>query len=104
MRRLFLTDVNIRIVSGDKSGRVPGNKTKRDKDVPLNADAQSILLKRRKKNENHDFVFLRQRENPLDNDNIYRNLKRLLTKHRQRHPLFLSKERGAGSMGVAPGF
>ena len=59
-----------------------GNKTKREEIVQLNSDALEIIQARKKAGEHDTYIFLNAEGNQLDNDNIYRNLKRLLKRLR----------------------
>ena len=68
---------------------VLGNKKKDENTLPLNNDAYAILLERKKlrKSENEgkqeediDCIFRNDAGLKLDNDNLYRNLKRVLSK------------------------
>jgi len=71
--------LTIRIVSQDKKNRIPGNKTKREETIPLSKEAIEILESRKAAappGEPH--IFLNEAGNRLDDDNIYRNLKRIL--------------------------
>lgn len=70
--------LKLRVVEGDRKTRTPGNKTKREEEIPLSPDAQEVLRRRREAKESDIHIFLNDYKNPLDNDNIYRNLKRLL--------------------------
>jgi site-specific recombinase XerD len=55
-----------------------GNKTKREEIVQLSSDALEILQTRKAANEHDRCIFVNAEGNQLDNDNIYRNLKRVL--------------------------
>lgn len=57
-----------------------GNKTKREESIPLSKEAIKILMKRHKANKGSNYIFLNGDGSKLDNDNIYRNLKRILNK------------------------
>jgi len=54
------------------------NKTKREETVPLNKDAMKILRQRKGAQEQSTYIFVNAEGNKPDNDNIYRNLKRIL--------------------------
>lgn len=69
--------LTIRVVSANKKKITPGNKTKREETIPLNNDAMRILEQRKDANDSDTFVFLNEGGNRLDNENIYRNLKRV---------------------------
>ena len=72
--------LTIRIVAADKKARTPGNKTKRVETIPVNDAAHEILVQRKAADDSKRFVFLNAEGNRLDNDNMYRNLKRILNK------------------------
>lgn len=72
--------LTIRVVSADKKARTPGNKTKRVETIPINDDAHTILEQRKASGDSNRFIFLNAEGNRLDNENMYRNLKRILTK------------------------
>ncbi len=64
--------INLRVMSG--------NKTKRECSVPLNKKAFEIILGRRILGEHDQFIFCNGELNQLDNENIYRNLMKLLNR------------------------
>ena len=68
------------VVSADKKARTPGNKTKRIETIPINEDAHAILEQRKAAGDSNRFIFLNAAGNRLDNENMYRNLKRILKK------------------------
>jgi site-specific recombinase XerD len=70
--------LTIRIVSQDKKQRTPGNKKKSEKTLPLSSDALNILDNQKTKVNGNRYIFLNHYGNRLDNDNIYRYLKRVL--------------------------
>ena len=74
--------LKIRIVAQDKEARTPGNKVKREEGVvPLSDKALDILKERKKDDTDSTYIFSNHANLRLDNDNIYRNLLRLLDKH-----------------------
>jgi integrase/recombinase XerC len=83
----FLEDTDeltIRVIEArrrkdNKGIRIEGNKTKREECIPLNADAIEIIKRRKKENQGkNQYVFVNGHGTKLDNDNIYRNLERVL--------------------------
>ncbi len=70
--------MTIRVVSQNKAERTPGNKTKREETIPLSKGSTAILRKRKMSGDSKKSIFLNAEENRLDNENIYRNLKRIL--------------------------
>ena len=74
-----LKTLTIRIVSANKKQRTPGNKTKREETIPLCMAGVQVLEERKKARDSERFIFLNHGGNRLDNDNIYRNLKPILT-------------------------
>lgn len=57
-----------------------GNKTKRECCQPLNKTARKIIEKKKAAKANTKYIFTNGISEGLDNDNIYRNLERLLKK------------------------
>ncbi len=70
--------LKIRVVAANKKKRTPGNKTKREEFIPLNEDAIAVLESRRAADDSEIFIFLNAEGNRLEDDNVYRNLKRIL--------------------------
>lgn len=71
----------IPVVDGDRQARKCGTKTKREGIIPLNLHAEKILKRRYADPNRHEkYIFTNEAGNPLDNDNIFRNLKRILDK------------------------
>jgi site-specific recombinase XerD len=66
--------------SGKRKKKSAGRNAKRVEHVPLNAGAIEILEAQRLTGASESIVFLNEAGNRLDNDNIYRNLKRVLGK------------------------
>lgn len=72
--------LTIRIVAANKKNRTPGNKTKREETIPINDSADKILQERKAAMESDQFIFLNHIGNRLDDDNIYKNLIKILNK------------------------
>lgn len=72
--------LKIRVVSADKKNRIPGNKTKHEESIPLCQDAVNILEIQRAAEDSDSFIFLNGGGTRLDDDNVYRNLARILKK------------------------
>ncbi len=57
---------------------ISGNKTKRECILPLNQAAEEIIKHRKEAHDNPQHIFTNGIADQLDNENIYRNLKRTL--------------------------
>ena len=60
-----------------------GNKTKREETVPLSPAAMAVIREQRESMSSDDskvYVFVNKAGNKIDNENVYRNLQRILNK------------------------